>query len=188
MGSIYLIRSFNKSRLPLPVRPLTAICLDFIYKNKYACDSVTSLQKVEKILYQLWSIFDKLAKKSAVYAIAVLKVKLLNLSTKKREYQNKNSKGMQTHWLSTHRAIEGVYEDFEALTMVLKLFKEDSEATALGLLKQIGNIKFLSAMYLLHDILPVLSLISKVFQEGDIRLLAISLDGVSIVSPLLFFF
>ena len=59
------------------------------------CDSVTYLQQVEKILYQLWSFFDNSAKKSAAYAKAVLKVKLLNLSTREKEDQNKNSKGMQ---------------------------------------------------------------------------------------------
>ena len=61
---------------------------------------------------------------------------------------------------------------FEALTTVLKSFKEDGDTTATSLLKQIGNIKFLGAVYLLHDVLPVvlpvLSHISKVFQEGEI--------------------
>ena len=70
--------------------------------------------------------------------------------------------------MSTNRAIEGVYEDFEALTTVLKSFKEDGDATPTGLLKHIDNIKFLGAVYLLHDVLPVLSHISKVFQEGEI--------------------
>ena len=44
--------------------------------------------------------------------------------------------------MSTNRVI-GVYEDFEALTMALK--------SATGLLKQIGNIKFLGVVYLLHE-------------------------------------
>lgn len=64
--------------------------------------------------------------------------------------------------MSTNRAIEEVNEDSEALTMVLKSFK-DGDATATGLLKQIGNVKFLGAVYFLHDVLPVLSHISKVF-------------------------
>ena len=33
---------------------------------------------------------------------------------------------------------------------------------------EIGNIKFLCAVHLLHDVLPVLSHISKVFPEGEI--------------------
>mgnify|MGYP001798829332 CR=1 FL=1 len=50
----------------------------------------------------------------------------------------------------------------------MKSFKEDGDTTATSLLKQIGNIKFLGAVYLLHDVLPVLSHISKIFQEGEI--------------------
>jgi len=77
--------------------------------------------------------------------------------------------------LYTNRAIEEVNEDSEALTMVLKSFK-DGDATATGLLKQIGNVKFLGAVYLLHDVLPVLSHISKVFQEGEISLAVLHLQ------------
>lgn len=103
----------------------------------------------------------------------MLKVKLLNLAREgKKKIKTRIQKACRTRWLSTNRAIEGVYEDFEALTTVLKSFKEDGDDTATGLLKQIGNIKFLGAMYLLHDILhdilPVLSHISKVFQEREI--------------------
>ena len=134
-----------------------------------ACDSVTYLQQVEKILFQLQSFFDNSVKKSAAYAKAVLKVKSLNLSRQgKKKIKTRIQKACRTRWLSTNRAIEGVYEDFEALITVLKSFKEDGDATTTGLLKQIGNNKFLGVVYLLHDVLPVLSHISKVFQEGEI--------------------
>ena len=99
----------------------------------------------------------------------MLKVKSLNLSRQgNKKIKTRIQKAYRTRWLSTNRAIEGVYEDFEALTTVSKSFKEDGDATATGLLKQLGNIKFVGAVYLLHDVLPVLSHISKVFQEGEI--------------------
>lgn len=124
-------------------------------------------RQVEKILYQLWSFFDNLAKKSATYAKAVLKAKSLNHSWQGKKIEARFQKACRTRWLYTNRAIEEVNEDSKALTMVLKSFK-DGDATATGLLKQIGNVKFLGAVYLLHDVLPVLSHISKVFQEGEI--------------------
>ena len=83
----------------------------------------------------------------------MLKVKSLNLSRQgKKKIKTRIQKACRTRWLSTNRAIEGVYEDFEALTTILKSFKEDGDTTANGLLKQIGNIKFLGALYLLHDV------------------------------------
>ena len=90
-----------------------------------------------------------------------------------KEDQNMNSKGMHTtRRLSANRAKQEVYEDFEALTTVLKSFKdlEDGDDTATVLEQQIGNIKFLGAVYLLHEVLPVLSQISKVFRKGRFRL------------------
>ena len=160
------------AKLRSEIKPLInvhCICHRLALACADACDSVTYLQQVEKILYQLWSFFDHSAKKSAAYAKAVLKVKSLNLSRQgNKKIKTRIQKACRTRWLSTNRAIEGVYEDFEALTTVLKSFKEDGDATATGLLKQVGNIKFVGAVYLLHDVLPVLSHISKVFQEGEI--------------------
>lgn len=75
-----------------------------------------------------------------------------------------------TRRLSANRAKQEVYEDFEALTTVLKSFKEDGDDTATVLEQQIGNIKFLGAVYLLHEVLPVLSQISKVSRKGRFHL------------------
>ena len=49
----------------------------------------------------------------------------------------------------------------------MKAFKENGDATATGLLKQIGNIKFLDMVYLLHDVLPVLPYIARFFRKED---------------------
>ena len=54
------------------------------------------------------------------------------------------------------RAIDGVVEDFEALLQTLRVFKESNDATAISLLHQISNLKFLGTVYLLHDVLPIL--------------------------------
>ena len=54
------------------------------------------------------------------------------------------------------------------------IFKEDGDATATGLLSEVGNIKFLGAIYLLHNTLPQLSDLSKAFQEGIVSFATVS--------------
>jgi hypothetical protein len=67
-----------------------------------------------------------------------------------------------------------VFEDYEALLQTLRIFKEDGDATATGLLTQVGNIKFLGAVYLLHKTLPELSNLCKAFQKGAVSFAAVS--------------
>lgn len=56
------------------------------------------------------------------------------------------------------RAIQGVFEDFTALTQTLRVFKEMGDASATGLLRQVVNVKFLGTVYLLKQVLPALTL------------------------------
>lgn len=71
-------------------------------------------------------------------------------------------------------AIQGVFEDFVPLTQTLRVFKEtEGDSTATGLLQQTANIKFLSVVYLLHEVLPPLSHLSKAFQRGTVSFSAI---------------
>ena len=67
-----------------------------------------------------------------------------------------------------------MFEDYETLLQTLQIFKEDGDATATGLLSEIGNIKFLGAVYLLHKTLPQLSDLSKAFQKGAVSFAAVS--------------
>ena len=100
--------------------------------------------------------FDNSAKKSAAYAKAVLNVKPLNLSRQgNKKIKIRRQKAHRTHCLSTDKAIDRVYEDFGALTTVLRGFKEDGNSTATGLLRQIGNVKFLGVVYLLRTVTPI---------------------------------
>ena len=71
------------------------------------------------------------------------------------------------------KAIDDVYNDFFSLTQTLRLLSEDGDSMATGLLQQVGNIKFLSAVYLLHQVLPLLAHLSKVFQAGSVSFAAI---------------
>ncbi|CAH3162339.1 unnamed protein product [Porites lobata] len=85
----------------------------------------------------------------------------------------KFSKACRTRWLSTEKAIQGVFEDFTPLTQTLRVFKEEGDAPATGLLQQVAHIKFLGAVYILHHVLPALSHLSRAFQGGNVSFAAI---------------
>ena len=133
-----------------------------------ANNSVSYILTVEKILIQLWSLFKNSAKKAVLNGNGITMTKRGKKKLRKRFH-----KGCRTHWLSTERAIQGVYNDFEALTQTLRQLQEENDSAAIGLLKQIANVKFLGAVYLLNETLPILSHLSKAFQKGAVSFAAI---------------
>ena len=139
-----------------------------------ANNSVSYILTVEKILIQLWSLFKNSAKKAAKYSKAILNANEISLTKQgKKKFQKQFHKACRTRWLSTERAIEGVYNDFEALTQTLRQLQEENDSAAIGLLKQIAKVKFLGAVYLLNETLPILSHLSKAFQKGAVSFAAI---------------
>ena len=70
--------------------------------------------------------------------------------------------------------VDGVFQDFVPLTQTLQVYTEESDCTASGLLKAVANIKFLSTVYLLHEVLPALLHLSRAFQRGNISFSAIN--------------
>ena len=141
-----------------------------------ANDHVSYIKTVEKVLVQLWTFFKNSAKRSAAYAKAAMAAKALEVQNDKSKkiIAKKVKKACRTRWLSTDLAIRGVFEDFVALTQTLRLYKElENDSTAIGLLNQIGNIKFLSVVYLLHEVPPALSHLSKAFLHGTVSFSAI---------------
>ena len=77
--------------------------------------------------------------------------------------------------ICTEHTIDGVYENFTALTHTLRNGKEDGEAVAIGLLKQVFSKTFLSVLYDLHQVLPLLGHLSRAFQKGVCLLQALPL-------------
>lgn len=140
-----------------------------------ANDDVAYIITVEKILIQLWSFFKNSGKRTAAYGKAAMTLKAIHLPAKGRKKVAKSiKKACRTRWLSTEKAIDGIFEDFEALCQTLRVMKENGDATATGLLNMIGNIKFLSAVYLLHAVLPTLAHLSKAFQGGNVSFASIA--------------
>ena len=74
----------------------------------------------------------------------------------------------------SNQLIDIVLEDYEALLQTVRFFKKGGDATATGLFSEVGKIKFLRAVYLLHKTLPQLSNLSKAFQKGAVSFAAVS--------------
>ena len=77
----------------------------------------------------------------------------------------KLKKACKTRWLSYEKSVSPLLSEFEAVLQFLHMFA-DSQATAAGLLKKVQNAKFVGTLYILGDVLPILSELSLTFQNG----------------------
>ena len=68
--------------------------------------------------------------------------------------------------------MEGVHLDFVPLMQKLQLFPEAGTLDA-GLLSKMRTPKFIGAIYVLNQVLPVLTSLSKTFQKGTINFVKI---------------
>lgn len=87
----------------------------------------------------------------------------------------KVQKACRTRWLSLDKSVESVCRNLPALLQTLRWYQNnDSNPTAIGLLKKLKKPDFIGVLYILKGVLPVLSTLSKVFQKGSISFSRIS--------------
>ncbi|KAK2564539.1 Zinc finger protein 862 [Acropora cervicornis] len=142
-----------------------------------ANDNLTHISQVETVLRQLWSFFENSAARSAVYVQTSCEMKKLDsMSEKSKEkLATKVQKACRTRWLSLDKSVESVCRNLPALLQTLRWYQnKDSNPTAIGLLKKLKKPDFIGVLYILKGILPVLSILSKVFQKGSISFSRIS--------------
>ncbi|XP_053396870.1 uncharacterized protein LOC128556296 [Mercenaria mercenaria] len=109
----------------------------------------------------------------ASYLKVQLALKSINLEGDKlAKVTRRLKKACRTRWLSMDAAVSGVRQDYEALLQTLSLL-EEKDAAAHGLLMKMKSLKFLGAIYILSDILPVLSELSRHFQHDSLNFSAI---------------
>lgn len=143
------------------------------HKLALACTDTSSqieyIRNVELWLRQLWKLFDNSPKRTAMYLKVQINLKSLVLSDKSKKVVTKKiKKACQTRWLSFDAATSAIYEDFNAILQTLRQLKE-TDAVASGLLSKIDSSKFIGTIYILKEILPVLSNLSKNFQRGQVN-------------------
>ncbi|XP_068690647.1 zinc finger protein 862-like isoform X2 [Montipora foliosa] len=145
------------------------------HKLALACassaDTLDYIAHCELQLNQSWKLFDNSAKRTATYLKVQESTKNLTLnSAGRKQVAKKLKKACRTRWLSLDKSVEAVFTDFCAIIETLEQLKtEPTGSAADGLLKRMKKVKFIGIIYILHDVLPVLSQLSKRFQRGNVN-------------------
>lgn len=139
---------------------LALSCTDTAKDIKY----ITTVQNWMK---QLWKYFENSPKRTALYLKVQIEVKKLSVSDKvSKKAHKKLKKACSTRWLSFDASTQAVYADYVAILITLSELSA-SDATAKGLLHEITTTKFLGTVYILKEVLPKLSKLSKTFQYSN---------------------
>ena len=81
----------------------------------------------------------------------------------------KLKKASDTRWLSHDQAITAICKSLPSIiTSLHKEATERNDAQALGLSKFISTYKFVASLYMMSDVLPILSHLSKLFQNQNL--------------------
>lgn len=86
----------------------------------------------------------------------------------KKKTAKRIKRACKTRWLSTDSAVRSAVENYPAIVQTLLKLKERC-ATSTGLLHHMNNAKFLSTLYILRSVLPILSDVSKAFQRSVVN-------------------
>ena len=129
------------------------------------------IKRMEDTLRQLWAYFENSPKRLAVLLKMQINIKKCSLQLKEKSKQllvKRMKKACSTRWLSFDKSVAALYQEYEAVLHTLKALDEDGCATAHGLFNRLKEGKFLGVLFILKDVLPVLSHLSKAFQGGSV--------------------
>lgn len=146
------------------------VCHKLALATTDACseNSMKYINDVHDLLRQTWQMFEKSPKKTAVFLKTQANVNTAVLSERiKKRAVHKLKKACKTRWLSFEQSVASAKQSLYALLVTLKELESDS-AVASGLYKKMYCAKFLAAIYLLSEVLPILSALSKTFQQGSL--------------------
>lgn len=133
--------------------------------------NVGYIKSVHTWLMQLWNMLQKSPKKMASFLQIHLRIKNLQLTT--QESKSGVSKRLKTacttRWLSFDSSVHGqaIDSEYEAVLQTLNALKE-KDPTSLGLFQKLKCVKFIGIIYMLVEVLPLLTVVGKTFQIGTI--------------------
>ncbi|XP_052090898.1 zinc finger protein 862-like [Mytilus californianus] len=142
---------------------LALACTDSNKDCKFVADT-------SDILRYLWEFFEDSPKRTATLVRVQMEMAKCNEQlpkTSRISIVHKVKKACSTRWLSFNAAVQGCYDDFPAIMQCLSLLEKDVVAT--GLLKKMKNVRFVTSIFILKEILPILAKLSKTFQAGTIN-------------------
>ena len=157
---------------------LALACTDTVAELKF-------IKQVETTLRQLWQWLENSPKRMAAFLkIQVNLQKSKALSDKHLKLITRRlKKACSTRWLSFEKSVSAAKSQYEAILHTLSEFAE-TDSAALGLQKMLTQVKFLGALYILHEVLPKLSQLSLIFQQGQIIFSAIAQNVKCVIADL----
>ena len=152
------------------MQQLWCVCHRLALACSNANDSVNYVSVVEKNLRQLWSLFENANKKTTLYAKVQMNLNGIMVNERTRKVvTRKIQKACRTRWLSLGKAVKSLKEDYPAVLTTLKALDEDHhDAAGKGLFMRLNTFKFIGAIYILNQVIPILDTVSKSFQKGSV--------------------
>ena len=133
-------------------------------------DSIKYIVEVESLLKETWKFFENSLKRTSIFMKVQTELTDVALSERTKKIVGKKiRKACRTRWLSWEQSVNSVFETYAAL---LHTFQElEKDALAVGLLKKMKTVKFLGTIYILKEVVPCLTTLSKTFQAGALNFL-----------------
>ena len=101
---------------------------------------------IERLLVQLYKWLENSCVKMAAYLKMQLRLRDMQLpadESKRHKIGHKLQRACRTRWLSTDKAVLGVWQDYTAILLTLSADEFRNDATAIGLLSQMKTVKFI---------------------------------------------
>ena len=141
------------------------------HKLALACtDTLKELDYISLVqdhLRTLWKYFEDSPKRMAVFLKAQLALRAVTVTDgTKQRLVLRLKKACSTRWLSFDGSVNALYETY--IPVVQTLAKQREVAVAEGLLGKVHCYKFVSTLYMLKEVLPLLATLSQVFQKGTL--------------------
>lgn len=111
---------------------------------------------IERLLVQLYKWLENSCVKTAAYMKMQLRLQNMQLpaeESKRHKIGHKLQRACRTRWLSTDKAVQGVWQDYLAIVLTLGAEEFKNDATAIGLLSQLKTVKFIGKNALLYIIM-----------------------------------
>ena len=109
-------------------------------------NEVEYMLTIERLLVQLYKWLENSCVKTAAYLKMQLRLQDMQLpadESKRHKIGHKLQRACRTRWLSTDKAVLGVWQDYTAILLTLNAEEFRNDATAIGLLSQMKTVKFI---------------------------------------------
>lgn len=129
------------------------------------------ITQVELNLTQLWKYFEGSPKRMAMYTksqIDKYQRQTVPGNATHKKISRRLKKACRTRWLSFDKSVDAAVKDLDSILLCLSSLAEECP-TADGFLKKMKKAQWVASLYILEDILPVLSILSKTFQGSQIN-------------------